>query len=356
MNRLFWLDRRVLVTGHTGFKGSWLCSYLSFLGARVYGCALPVPAGPSAYETMGIAEVIEQSFMGDILDSDFLDNVFAESQPTVVFHLAAQSLVRESYQRPVQTFMTNIIGSANVVTAALKAGMVKSIVNITSDKCYANNEWFWPYRESDRLGGHDPYSASKAAAEIVSESLRDSFCRHHGLGLATARAGNVIGGGDWSSDRLIPDMIRAHESGRKLVLRCPESVRPWQHVLEPLTGYLILAEKLNASPIEYSNGWNFGPNETSHRSVRWVVEQVARQIDFDWEESSNLEQPHEAKLLALDSSRAKNILGWAPLWSIEQAVAQTVDWYQRLQGECNKMSEVTKNQIVDYVGAKFGAD
>jgi CDP-glucose 4,6-dehydratase len=309
MNRSFWQGRKVFLTGHTGFKGGWLAHWLSVLGAKVHGYSLEPPTEPNFFTEVKLREHLVSSTTADIRDFEGLESEVKKSQPEIIFHLAAQPLVRASYDDPVVTFSSNVIGTLNLLESARFAGSVKAIVNITTDKCYENREWLWPYRESDRLGGYDPYSASKACAEIATSAYRRSFLAKSGIHVATVRAGNVIGGGDWATDRLIPDFLRALDAGNALTIRSPNAVRPWQHVLEPLSGYLILAEKLYKEGEAFAEAWNFGPSDADAKSVSWIVEKLcAQNHDARWEKE-NANQPHEAGLLKLDSSKAKAKLG-----------------------------------------------
>src|SRR5579864_5741950 len=308
-------NRRVLLTGHTGFKGSWLALWLKQLGAEVTGAALAPSTSPSHWELQQL-DIADRRV--DIRDNDAVSQLVAATQPEIVFHLAAQPLVRRSYVDPVETWSTNVLGTCHLLEACRKKGSVRAIVNITTDKCYLNNEWVWGYRETDRLGGHDPYSASKAAAELLSASYRASFMSgNDGPKLATARAGNVIGGGDWSTDRLIPDLVRAISSGTSLEIRSPNSTRPWQHVLESLSGYLLLGQRLLENDSRFADAWNFGPDAIGNRSVRDVLTRLAQLWpDVKWHTTTQA-QPHEAGLLSLDSTKAHRILGWQPVWGFE---------------------------------------
>lgn len=305
MNPAFWPGRRVLVTGHTGFKGGWLSLWLQQLGAAVTGYALAPPSRPSLFETARVGESMD-STVGDVRDFDTLQATVAKYRPEIVFHLAAQPLVVPSYQQPVETYATNIMGTVHLLEAVRQVGGVRVVVNVTSDKCYANREWLWGYRENEPMGGEDPYSSSKGCAELVTAAYRASFFppadyARHGLALASARAGNVIGGGDWAAHRLIPDMIRAFQASRPTSIRCPEAVRPWQHVLEPLSGYLTLAEHLWIEGPALAEGWNFGPREHDARPVRWLVDRLAElwSDDASWEPDGE-PHPHEAHYLKLD--------------------------------------------------------
>ncbi len=341
----FWRDRRVLVTGHTGFKGAWLSLWLQALGARVSGFSHDAPTRPSLYELARVGEGME-SIEGDVRDAEAIASALATTAPEVVIHMAAQSLVRRSFAEPRQTYETNVMGTVNVLDAVrLRGDGVRALVNVTSDKCYENREWEWGYRESEPMGGHDPYSSSKGCAELVTEAFRSSFFTgDDGPRLASARAGNVIGGGDWGEDRLVPDIMRAALAGEQVRVRNPNSIRPWQHVINPLSGYLLLAQALWESP-EHAEGWNFGPPEEDARPVGWLVERLAEL----WPRglSSTLDDgphPHEARYLKLDSSRARARLGWRPLLTLEAALEATVAWYRELSAGAD-MRAVTVGQI-----------
>lgn len=324
----FWRGKRVLLTGQTGFKGSWLALWLHRLGAQVTGIALPPCTEPSLYQVARIGRLID-SRHGDIRDAAALKQLVQAAQPEIVFHLAAQALVRPSYGDPLETFSTNVMGTANLLDALRSAPSARVAVIVTTDKVYRNNEWPYPYRENDALGGHDPYSASKAASELVVASYRDSFLRAQGLSVATARAGNVIGGGDWSVDRLLPDAVRAWRDDGELHIRRPHSVRPWQHVLEPLTGYLALARALWDTPA-LADAYNFGPDTTEAASVRAVVDLAQAAYGRGHTcYAEQLEGPHEAGLLTLDISKARTALRVGPRWPLTQAVGRSMDWYRR---------------------------
>lgn len=324
----FWTGRRVLVTGHTGFKGSWLAIWLQSLGAEVYGIALAPENEPSLWSAAGLANCVDGSFT-DIRDQSALAEQVLAFAPEIVFHLAAQPLVRASYRDPVETYSTNVMGTVHLLEALRHTESVKAIVVVTTDKCYENQEWQWPYRENDRLGGFDPYSNSKACAELVCASYRDAFFTPEGVALATARAGNVIGGGDWGAERLLPDVLRTWDAGEELTLRYPGATRPWQHVLEPLSGYLQLAEHLLAVGASNASAWNFGPDNDSVVSVESVVARMAALWTNNRAHWRCIEgtQPHEAGLLALDSSRARRLLAWRPHWSLDMALQRTLDWH-----------------------------
>ncbi|WFU43681.1 CDP-glucose 4,6-dehydratase [Bradyrhizobium sp. CB82] len=328
MTPSFWKHKRVLVTGHTGFKGGWLVAWLRHLGAEVAGLALPPATTPNLFDLTESAQDVVSVF-GDIRDLAAVKAVFDQFQPEIVFHMAAQAIVRASYEDPVGTYATNVMGTVHVFEAVRTAG-VRVLVNITSDKCYDNKEWVWGYRESDPLGGKDPYSSSKGCAELVTAAYRASFfCGANRIGFASARAGNVIGGGDWAPDRLVPDIIAAIRNGQPVPVRNPDAVRPWQHVLEPLSGYLLLAEHLWRDPVAYSSEWNFGPDPDSVRSVRWLVDRMAVLWGVQPQQMPQPGQhPHEARLLALDSAKARAHLGWSPRWGLERAAAAVVEWYK----------------------------
>jgi CDP-glucose 4,6-dehydratase len=326
----FWRGRRVLITGHTGFKGAWLSLWLAQLGASTVGYALRPPTSPSLFELARVAETM-QSREGDLNDFRHLDTIVHEAQPEIVFHLAAQSLVRQSYEDPVGTFSVNVIGTVHLLEACRRSPTIRAIVVVTSDKCYEENPAGSPHREGDPLGGHDPYAASKACAEIASAAYRRSFfASDSSAALATARSGNVIGGGDWAADRLMTDLIGAFSTGRVARLRNPTATRPWQHVLDPLAGYLLLAERLYAKGQRYAEAWNFGPAAASTADVQTVAERVARLwgTGAAWE-IEGMPQPREAPVLELDATNAQNHLGWKPQLDLEAALAWTVSWYQR---------------------------
>ena len=349
----FYAGKRVFVTGHTGFKGGWLALWLHRLGATVHGYALDPPTEPNLFDTAGIDATLATDTRGDLADLAQLKVALSNAQPEVVFHLAAQPLVRASYLDPLGTLAANVLGTAHVLEAVRAVQTVRALVLITTDKVYENREWAYPYREIDPLGGHDPYSASKAAAEIVAASYRASFFpgqTRHPARVATVRAGNVIGGGDWASDRLIPDCVRAFVKNECVRLRFPQAVRPWQHVLEPLTGYLQLAQCLVAPDgAKFAKAWNFGPDASADATVGEIAETTARL----WGEGARTEcapstgNSHEAGLLRLDSTLARTELGWKPRWSLEQALAQTVAWYQAWASDAD-MATVCLGQISDY--------
>lgn len=347
MNFSFWNNKRVLITGHTGFKGSWLSFWLKNSGAEVCGYSLAPETSPNLFENLEIENQIK-SVIGDIRDLEYFEKTVKDFQPEIVFHLAAQSLVRKSYREPVETYATNVIGTVNILEAIRKVESVKSVVIVTTDKVYENKEWHWAYRENERLGGFDPYSNSKACAELAVSSYRNSFFKESETLIATARAGNVIGGGDWSEDRLLPDVFRSLIFGDELLIRNPNSVRPWQHTLEPLDGYLMLGEKLFNGEKDFAESWNFGPSEDDSKSVGFILDDIEKL----WDETVNWKiadghHPHEANLLKLDSSKAKNKLGWNPKLSLNEALKITIDWYKEFKNKSDLM-EITKKQIEFY--------
>jgi CDP-glucose 4,6-dehydratase len=352
----FWKGKKVFVTGHTGFKGSWLCLWLHSIGATITGYSLEPPTTPSLFEQCKISE-ITKTIIGDIRDYKHLSSSILECDPDIIFHLAAQPLVRTSYNNPIETYETNVMGTVSLLEAIriLTETTIKNraLVNVTTDKCYENKEWIWGYREHDTLGGYDPYSNSKACSEFVTSCYTNSFFNpksysKHQLALGSARAGNVIGGGDWANDRLVPDCIRSILNLESIKLRNPYSIRPWQHVLEPLSGYLLLAEKLYKDGVEYNGGWNFGPNDEDVIPVKEMVHllynTLGEQRGF---EITNGNQLHEANLLKLDCSKAKKILGWAPRWNIKEAINRVAEWTIAYQNQEN-LKEMCMSQIDDY--------
>ncbi len=339
-----WRGRRVLITGHTGFKGSWLSLWLARMGATVIGLSDAVPTSPSLFDGAQVAQDVEDVRV-DVRDHQALLDAVTAARPEVVFHMAAQSLVRRAFERPRETFEVNVMGTVNLLDAVRRAGGVRVVVIVTSDKCYANREWEWGYRESDRMGGHDPYSSSKGCAELVTEAFRSSFfAADDGPRLASARAGNVIGGGDWATDRLVPDIMRGAMATRPIPVRNPQSIRPWQHVLNPLSGYLLLAEALWRSP-EYARGFNFGPADEDARPVRWLLERIAERWvqPLEWVIDPG-PHPHEAGYLKLDSSRARSQLSWRPGWNLGEGLDAVVDWYAGLR-DGEEVRSLTLRQI-----------
>lgn len=354
MNTEFWRGKRVLLTGHTGFKGSWLSLWLQSLGVELVGYALPAPTTPSLFEEAQVAQGMN-SVIGDIRDLAKLQSVFNQYKPEIVFHMAAQPLVRYSYQNPVETYSTNVMGTVHLLECVRNTPGVKAVVNITTDKCYENKEWVWGYRENESMGGYDPYSNSKGCAELVSAAYRSSFFNvdnyaEHGVATATVRAGNVIGGGDWAQDRLIPDTLSAFEQGQEVNIRNPQAIRPWQHVMEPLRGYLTLAERLYEVGPGFGEAWNFGPNDEDVKPVAWIVEQMAVLWgqDAQWQIDQG-HHPHEAHFLKLDISKARNRLGWHPALRLQDALALIVDWAKKRKAGVN-ISELTLHQIQTYQG------
>jgi len=348
----FWADKIVLLTGHTGFKGSWLSLWLQAMGAKVIGYALAAPTNPSLFDEANVAEGMV-SIESDIRDFAALSAVFEKYQPEIVIHMAAQPLVRYSYANPIETYSTNVMGTVHVLEAARRTSSVRAIVNVTSDKCYENREWAWGYRENEAMGGYDPYSNSKGCAELVASAYRSSYFNpgnftYHGVALASARAGNVIGGGDWADDRLIPDIMRAITQGKPVNIRNPHAIRPWQHVLEPLSGYLLLAQKLYQEGAAYAEGWNFGPNNDDAKPVQWIVESLTQSWgeDASWVLDKG-DHPHEAHYLKLDCSKAKAQLDWRPRWRLEDALAAIIDWH-RAYRDGKDMHELTLRQIRAY--------
>jgi CDP-glucose 4,6-dehydratase len=347
VNVEFWRNRRVLVTGHTGFKGAWLSLWLQSMGAEIQGVALAPGTKPSLFERARVGLEMRSSIR-DIRDLDSMKSLVREFKPEILLHLAAQPLVRASYAHPVETYSTNIMGTVNMLEAARNCDSVRAIVNVTTDKCYENKEWVWGYRETDAMGGHDPYSSSKGCSELITAAYRSSFFSKGTTLLATARAGNVIGGGDWAADRLVPDILRAFESDRPAVLRNPRATRPWQHVLEPLAGYLELAEKLYFGLGHWDGAWNLGPVADDVREVGWVADYLA----FKWGHhaswrTDNLPQPHEAKLLRLDITKATTLLDWRPHWTLSKALDKTVDWQMKWLAGCD-IRQLCIDQIKEY--------
>lgn len=328
VNPSFWRGKRVFLTGHTGFKGGWLSLWLQRLGARVTGYALLAPTEPSLFGTARVAEGMT-SIIGDIRDGAALVAALSNAEPEVVIHMAAQPLVRRSYADPVETYSTNIMGTVHLLEAVRQSPSVRAVVNVTTDKCYENKEWVWGYREEEPMGGDDPYSSSKGCVELISKAYRKSFLKAEGLAMATARAGNVIGGGDWAPDRLVPDVLRALEMRQPVLIRNPHAVRPWQHVLEPLSGYLLLAERLYERGQLDAEGWNFGPTDEDIRPVQWIVERLCeawgQEAKWTLQSENNL---HEVNNLRLDISKVKRRLSWAPRWSLQTALVTTIDWHR----------------------------
>lgn len=329
VNASFWKDKRILLTGHTGFKGSWLSLWLQSMGANLYGLALNPPTMPSLFHEANVSAGMH-SMVGDIRDYPTVLAAMQACRPDIIIHMAAQPLVRYAYKDPIETFATNVMGTVHVLEAARRIGTAKAIVNVTTDKCYENKEWVWGYREDEPMGGYDPYSSSKGCSELITSAYRRSFFCECGIALGSARAGNVIGGGDWATDRLVPDILRALEKSQTVIIRNPSATRPWQHVLEPLSGYLTLAERLYADDDKtFAEGWNFGPNDEDARPVKWIVEQMVQVWgnETSWQLDSGI-HPHEANYLKLDISKARTKLGWQPRWNLAIALANIVDWHR----------------------------
>lgn len=353
MDQTFWDKKRVFITGHTGFKGSWLCLWLNSMGAEVTGYALDPPTEPSLFKLCNIHELIH-SIKGDVRDLDFLRKSICDARPEVVIHMAAQPLVRDSYTSPVDTYEINVMGTVNVLEAVRSTNGIKAVINVTTDKCYENKEWLWGYRENEPFGGYDPYSNSKACSELVTAAYRSSFFNHakyniHGVAVASARAGNVIGGGDWARDRLITDCVNSLLQGDKIRIRNPHAIRPWQHVLEPLAGYLSLAEKLHANGAEFAEGWNFGPDESDAKTVEWIVRTLCQK----WDGAPGYyidkgEHPHEATYLKLDCSKAKSRLEWRPKWDLEKTIDCIIEWTKDYKAG-KDLRKTCLKQIANYV-------
>jgi CDP-glucose 4,6-dehydratase len=352
INVKFWAGKRVFITGHTGFKGSWLSLWLQHLGAEVTGYSLEPPTRPSLFEVAEIGEEMK-SLIGDVRDGETLATEMGAVAPDIVIHMAAQPLVRYSYLSPVETYSINVMGVVHLLEAVRKTPSVRAVINVTSDKCYENREWAWGYRENEPMGGYDPYSNSKGCAELVTAAYRNSFFNpgkygDHNIALASARAGNVVGGGDWAKDRLIPDILKAMEKGEKIRIRSPYAIRPWQHVLEPLSGYLSLAERLYLEGPSFSEGWNFGPSDEDARPVQWIVENLVALWGDEaaWELDDN-PQPHEATYLKLDCSKARARLCWKPRWPLKHALDKIVIWHKAYHNR-QDMRALTIQQIDEY--------
>jgi CDP-glucose 4,6-dehydratase len=352
LNKKFWKGRKVFVTGHTGFKGSWLSLWLESLGADATGFALDPPTDPSLFAQANIAKSI-RSLRGDIRDYDGLKAAIAEYKPEVILHMAAQSVVRRGYEDPIDTYSSNVMGTVNLLEAVRQLHQPCAIVNVTSDKCYDNREWIWGYRENEPMGGRDPYSNSKGCAELVTTAYRESFfppkeIGGHGVALGSARAGNAIGGGDWTCNQLIPDIMRAFLAEKPCLIRNPLAYRPWQFLLEPLRGYLLLAEKLTEDGATFSEGWNFGPRDDDAKPVGWISDQLVKLWGekASWEKDPGTHQ-HEAHALKLDASKAKNLLGWHPVLPLDEALGWIVEWYRAFKRNQDLLA-VTRSQIARY--------
>lgn len=358
VERGFWQNKKVFVTGHTGFKGSWLGLWLHSLGASVTGYALDPPTQPNLFQLYKMETKIH-SIIGDIREKERLQSALLSADPDIIIHMAAQPLVRDSYHHPVATYEINVMGTVHVLEAVKelikKNSRPRAVINVTSDKCYENKEWLWGYRETDRMGGYDPYSNSKACSELITDAYRNSFFNRnryaeHGISLASARAGNVIGGGDWAKDRLVPDCMRALLQGEVIHIRHPQAIRPWQHVLEPLHGYLVLAQKLLERGPEFAEGWNFGPDDKDIQSVEWMVNKVCEKwgglATYSIISAENL---HESRMLKLDCAKAKERLGWYPQWQLDLAIVKTIEWVRAFQ-EHQDVTKVGLQQIQGYSG------
>lgn len=343
----FWSGKRVFVTGHTGFKGSWLCLWLQSMDAETYGYSLEPPTEPNLFTVANVGAEMVRSELADIRDATKLAEAMRSSLAEIVFHLAAQPLVRYSYEHSAETYAVNVMGTVNLLEAVRATPGVRAVVNVTTDKCYENREGTRGYREDEAMGGFDPYSSSKGCSELVTAAYRRSFMQRANVALASARAGNVIGGGDWAADRLVPDFLRAMDAKQVLKVRSSDSIRPWQHVLEPVSGYLALAERLYARPGEFAEAWNFGPDDGDARPVRWVVEHLAQAAPNAKWQYDEAPRPHETNILKLDSSKARARLGWHPKWPLETALSKTMSWHQAWRnGE--DMRKVTLAQIAEY--------
>ena len=351
INPEFWHGKRVFITGHTGFKGAWLSLWLGELGATVKGYSLPAPTNPNLFAVANVSLGMN-SEIGDVRDFEHLYTSIEEFRPEIVFHLAAQPLVRYSYRNPLETYSTNVMGTVHLLEAIRLVGGVKAVVNITSDKCYENREWIWAYRENEALGGYDPYSNSKGCAELVTSAYRNSFFNindysHHGTALASARAGNVIGGGDWAEDRLVPDILQSFQNNRPVLLRNPRAIRPWQHVLEPLSGYLLVAQYLYLDGLAFAESWNFGPNHDDAKSVQYIVDKMVKLWNngASWQLDGDV-HPHEANYLRLDCSKAKSRLGWRACWDLSSTLERIVLW-QKAWLDGKDMREYSLREIRD---------
>lgn len=347
MNPSFWLGKRVFLTGHTGFKGGWLSLWLQSMGAEVHGYALNPPTETNLFTLAAVGKGMVSSVIADIRDLEKLSQAMKAAQPAIVFHLAAQPLVRRSYADPVETYGVNVMGTVNLLESVRQTPGVKAVINVTTDKCYENQEWMWAYRENEPMGGYDPYSSSKGCSELVTAAYRRSFLEPAGIALASARAGNVIGGGDWAMDRLIPDFLRALDAGEILRIRDPLATRPWQHVLEPLSGYLMLAERLFTDGLDYAEAWNFGPSDDDACSVQCILERLMEmRNDVKWQQEG-IPQAHEAHQLKLDSSKARTLLAWHPRWKVQNALQETLAWHQAWRNG-QDMKSFSLAQVANY--------
>ena len=358
INKSFWTNKKVLITGHTGFKGSWLSILLKNLGANVSGIALKPVDRNSLFEKAGVKNLIDDNFFQDIRDGKVLKDIVMSIKPQIIFHLAAQPFVRDSYVKPIETWETNVIGTLNILNATMKTDQKVSVICITTDKVYENKEWLYGYRENDMLGGNDPYSSSKAAAELAISSWRKSFCglsnhQNSNIGIASARAGNVIGGGDWGKDRLIPDLIKSKYENKNLIIRNPYAKRPWQHVLDPLSGYLRIAEFMfkseNFSNNKFCSAFNIGPTIESNKTVIELLKEVDINLQIKWDIENNFKNYHEAKLLHLNTDKANNELNWFPIWNFEKSISATILWYKRFYEENINAYQLCLDDIGDFV-------
>lgn len=355
-NPKFWRGKKVFLTGHTGFKGSWLSLWLHKLGAHVHGLSLEAATTPNLFKEAQVSQCLASHTIGDIRRLETVKKTMQESRPDIVIHMAAQPLVRLSYAEPIETYATNVMGTLHVLEAARQIADIKAILVVTTDKCYDNKEWAWGYREDEPMGGHDPYSNSKGCAELVTSAYRNSFLQAQGKAVATARAGNVIGGGDWAVDRLLPDIMYAFEHGKPAIIRNPQATRPWQHVLEPLSGYLMLAERLYTDGQTYAEAWNFGPRDEDARPVQWIVERMADAWGkaASWQHDGGV-QPHEANFLKLDISKAKMRLNWQPRWPLATAIQHINTWHQTWLSH-GDMHQVCLEQIKQYSSTQLPSD
>jgi len=354
VNNNFWAGKKVFITGHTGFKGGWLSLILHYLGAEVSGLGLHPRSKNNFFDTVNVSQFLN-SHIGDIRDFELVSKILLDIKPEIVFHLAAQPLVRYSYINPIETYSTNVLGTVNIFEAVRNTNTVRAIVNITSDKCYDNKEWLWAYRENDSLGGFDPYSSSKGCSEIITFAYQRSFFSNKNIAntslvaLASARAGNVIGGGDWSEDRLVPDILKSIDLNEVLKIRNPNAIRPWQHVLEPLFGYLNLAQNLYSNGIQYAEPFNFGPNDEDVKTVKWIVETLTNRLGKKYLLNEDVSDNfHEAQLLRLDCTKAKIKLNWQPKWNIEHSIEKIIEWHLAYNHGDN-MRNITINQIEEYI-------
>ena len=349
----FWRGKKVFVTGHTGFKGGWLSLWLKSLGAEVYGYALQPPTNPNFFTVANVSKSLAAHTIADIRDAASLEKAMLSAQPDIVLHLAAQPLVKRSYSEPVETYAINVMGTVNLFEAVRKTPSVRAVVNVTTDKCYENRERAQPYSENEAMGGYDPYSSSKGCSELITAAYRRSFLAEVGVAVSSARAGNVIGGGDWAEYRLIPDFLRAIDKKETLVIRSPNAIRPWQHVLEPLSGYLLLAESLCNYGKQFAEAWNFGPSEADAKTVAWIVDRLIKIVpDANWQIDKQ-PQPHEATYLKLDSSKARTQLGWQPRWNLETALEKIMRWHQHWRNN-GDMHQFSVAQIAEYQSAVKG--